>query len=261
MTQFQEDPYKPDQKAQFIPSPKRVRAFFGGQSVVDSKRTMLLRDPGRLPLYYFPKEDIRVDLLVPSDHVTSLPSRGVASHWSVQVGDQIAEDSVWGYSEPPKKGPDLRGYLAFEWNAMDAWFEEDEEVFVHARDPYKRIDVLHSSRHVQVVVGGQVVADSHRPALLFETGLPTRYYLPKTDVLLEKLVPSNTHTACPYKGTASYYSVKVNDQFFDDIAWYYPFPLAEVYKIQNLICFFNERVEALIVDGEEQIKPKTPWSK
>src|SRR2546426_9775770 len=118
---------------------------------------------------------------------------------------------------------------------MDAWFEEDEEVFVHPRHPYHRIDVLYSSRHVRVEVEGETIAETRQPRLLFETGLPTRYYVPKVDVHWEKLVRSGTHTACPYKGTASYWSVKVGDRVIPDLAWIYPNPLPESYKIENLL--------------------------
>jgi uncharacterized protein (DUF427 family) len=143
---------------------------------------------------------------------------------------------------------------------MDAWFEEDDQIYRHARDPYKRIDVVNSSRHVQVIVGGEIVADTRRPRLLFETGLPIRYYIPKEDVRMEWLIPSDTKTQCPYKGIASYYSVKVGENVHKDLVWYYPFPIPECPKIENLVCFYNERVDALIVNGEQEEKVPTPWS-
>jgi uncharacterized protein (DUF427 family) len=142
---------------------------------------------------------------------------------------------------------------------MDAWFEEDDEVYVHARDPYKRVDVLHSSRHVRVVVQGELVAETRRPALLFETGLPTRYYLPKADVRMDRLVPTETATRCPYKGVASYYAVRAGSTVVPDLAWCYRHPIPECSKIENLVCFFNERVD-LYVDRELQPKPRTRWS-
>ena len=135
--------------------------------------------------------------------------------------------------------------MTFEWSKMDAWFEEDDEVYVHARDPYKRVDVLHSSRHVSVVVAGELVAETRRPSLLFETGLPTRYYLPKADVRMERLIPNAKETRCPYKGLASYYSVRTGAAIVPDIAWCYRHPIPECSKIENLVCFFNERVDAL----------------
>jgi uncharacterized protein (DUF427 family) len=142
---------------------------------------------------------------------------------------------------------------------MDSWFEEDDEVFVHPRDPYHRVDVLNSSRHVKVVVEGEVVAETHRPRLLFETGLPTRYYFPKLDVRLELLEPTDSVTACPYKGQARYWSVRVGDHVVKDLVWSYPTTIPECPKIENLLSFYNEKVD-LYVDGELQVRPKTPWS-
>jgi uncharacterized protein (DUF427 family) len=143
---------------------------------------------------------------------------------------------------------------------MDAWFEEDEQVFTHARDPHHRVDILRSSRHVEVVVNGVTVADSRRPTLLFETGLPTRYYLPLTDVRTELLRLSPTSSGCPYKGTASYWSLEVDGERLDDVVWTYPSPLPESTRIAGLACFYNERVE-IIVDGELEERPPSPFSR
>ncbi len=142
---------------------------------------------------------------------------------------------------------------------MDAWFEEDEQVYVHPRDPYTRVDILQSTRHVRVVVDGVTVADSHSPTLLFETGLPVRYYLPKTDVRLDLLTATETETACPYKGTANYYALTVGDTTYDDFIWWYQHPTAESQKIAGLVCFYNEKVD-IYVDGELQERPRTPFS-
>ena len=242
------------------PSPRWVRVRFAGQVVADSKRVLLLREPGRLPVYYFPLTDVRSEVLVPAAHTASCPHEGPARCWTVRTGDRAAEHAAWGYSDPPPDRPALRDHVAFEWAKMDAWFEEDDEVYVHARDPYKRIDVLHSSRHVRVVVAGVLVAETRRPSLLFETGLPTRYYLPKTDVRMDLLVPTETETRCPYKGVASYYSVRAGATVVEDVAWYYRHPIPECSKIENLVCFYNERVDALYVDGELQPRPRTRWS-
>jgi uncharacterized protein (DUF427 family) len=248
------DIYMPDHRLECILSPKWVRVFFGGETIADSRRVILLRETGRLPVYYFPQEDVRMGLLCDES------SDGEMQRWSIQAGERSAENAAWRRSDPKGAAAGLTGHIAFEWDAMDAWFEEDEEVYVHPRDPYKRIDVAHSSRHIRVVVSGETVAETRRPVLLFETNLPTRYYIPKMDLRLKVLVPSETHTQCPYKGLASYYSVRVGDTLVKDIAWYYPFPLPEVGKIQNLVCFFNERVDALYVDGELMPRPKTQWS-
>jgi uncharacterized protein (DUF427 family) len=242
------------------PSPRWVRVRFAGETVADSRRVMLLREPGHLPIYYFPRADVRADCLVPTGHPAPCPEAPATVCWTVRVGDRTAAHAAWAHPDPPLHRRALRDHVAFEWAKMDAWFEEDDEVYVHARDPYKRVDVLRSSRHVRVVVAGAVVAETRRPWLLFETGLPTRYYLPKADVRMEWLVPTATETRCPYKGLAGYYSVEVGGTVIRDIAWYYRHPIPECSKIENLVCFYNERVDALYVDGVLQPKPRTRWS-
>lgn len=241
-------------------TPKRVRVFFGGEPVADSRRAMLLHERGHLPVYYFPLDDVRRDLLVESDRAYHCPRKGDARFWSVRVGDRIGRDAAWNYPEPIESCPDISGLVAFYWDRMDEWYEEDEQVFVHARDPYKRIDVLESSRHVIVQANGTTVAESHRPVLLFETGLPVRYYLPKLDVRWEHLTPSDTETACPYKGVTTGYWATPGDGKRTDVAWCYDHPLPEVAKIAGRVAFFNERVD-LLVDGEPQERPRTKWSR
>ncbi len=243
----------------FEDSPRRVRVVLGGETVADSKRVKLLHETGHLPVYYFPERDIRMDLLEESDHTTSCPFKGEASYWSVRVGAKVAENAVWSYPEPVDSAPPLAGYLAFYWNKMDHWYEEDEEVFVHPRDPYHRIDILESSRHVKIRVNGEVVAETERPRILFETGLPPRYYIPPEDVREDVLVGSQKTTRCPYKGVASYWSVEAGGERVEDLVWYYPEPIPEAAKIEGHLAFFNERVD-LEVDGEKQERPKTQWS-
>lgn len=229
--------------------------MFGGQFVADSKSVYLLF-PGGPPYYYFPREDVRMDLLEASNHTEHSPDLGDASYWTVKVGEKTAARAAWSYSKPISDTFNLSDYVAFVWDKMDAWFEEAEPVYVHPHDPHKRIDILPSTRHVVVIVGGETVAESHNPILLFETGLPTRYYLPRLDVRMDLLVPSDKVTGCAYKGKAQYYSVEVADKVFPDIAWYYTYPAAEAARIAGMLCFFNERVDALYVDGLEQPKPK-----
>lgn len=240
-------------------SPRRVRVVFGGETVADSRRVKLLHETGHLPVYYFPEGDVRMDLLEPTDHTTHCPFKGDASYWSVKVGDRVAENAVWGYPEPIESCPPIAGHVAFYWRTMDAWFEEDEEVFVHPRDPYHRVDVLESSRHVRVTVNGEVAAETERPKVLFETGLPPRYYFPEEDVRTDLLVPSEKETGCPYKGFASYWSVEAGGERVEDLVWCYPGPIEGVEKIRDHLCFFNEKVD-LEVDGEKQERPETQWS-
>ena len=159
----------------FIPTGRRVRVMFGGATIADSRAVMLILEKKRLAVYYFPVKDVRLDLFLPTSYKSSHAGKGEATFYSLGVGDRVAEKAAWRYLEPVR--PDLKDYVAFYWDKMDAWFEEDDEVFVHPRDPYHRVDVLNSSRHIKVIVGGEVVAETTRPRLLFETGLPTRYYL------------------------------------------------------------------------------------
>jgi len=242
------------------PSPRRVRAFLDGTAVADSTRALLLLEAGHLPVYYFPPADVRTDLLEPTDKQTYCPYKGQAAYWSVRVGDRVATNALWSYQDPLPERTDIKGYLALYWHRMDAWFEEDDEVFAHPRDPYHRVDVLSSSRHVRVAVAGETLAETQRPWLLFETGLPTRYYLPKADVRMNLLVPTDRQTQCPYKGRARYWSARVGDRVEQDLAWSYPFPIPECPKIQNLVAFYNERAD-IWVDGELQPRPETPWSR
>ena len=153
----------------------------------------------------------------------------------------------------------LEGHIGFEWDRLDHWFEEDDEVFVHPRSPYHRVDVLNSSRHVRVELGGVTVAETHRPRLLFETGLPTRYYMPKVDVRMDLLTPTDLRTRCPYKGEAVYWTAEAGGRPYEDVVWSYPAPIPECPKIEGLLCFYNERAD-IFVDGELQEKPKTKWS-
>ena len=242
------------------PTPRRVRVTFNGQTVADSNRAVLLRETGHLPVYYFPPEDVRQDVLEPTEQHTRCPYKGEASYWTIRIGDRVSENTMWGYLDPLPGREDIAGYRAFYWNRMDAWYEEDEQIFAHPRDPYHRVDVVQSSRTVRVEIGGKVVAESSRPRLLFETNLPTRYYLPVEDVHMELLEPTATSSVCPYKGTASAYWKFAGDSAGRDVAWSYPDPIPECPKIRGLIAFFNERVDALYVDGELQEKPKTNWA-
>jgi uncharacterized protein (DUF427 family) len=242
------------------PNHRRLRAFVDGVVVADTIRAIYLFEPGHLPVYYLPKQDVNFDLLEHADRSSHCPLKGDAEYWSIIVDGRRIENAVWSYPVPLDGAPDLSAYVAFYWNKVDNWFEEDEEVFVHARDPYKRVDALRSSRHVEVRVHGETIADTTRPILLFETGLPTRYYIPKLDVRLDLLVPSTLNTACPYKGVASYFSVAVpGAKVVDDIVWVYPAPIPQIPSIENYLCFFDEHVD-VIVDGEQQERPKTKWS-
>jgi len=242
------------------PNHRRLRVLVDGVVIADTIHSLYLFETGHPPVYYFPKSDVRFDLLEHTDRSTHCPLKGDAEYWSIVVGDRRIDNAVWSYPTPIEGAPDLSAYVAFYWNKVDNWFEEDEEVYVHARDPYKRIDALRSSRHVEIRINGVTVADTTRPVLLFETGLPTRYYIPKLDVRLDLLRPSTRSTACPYKGTAGYFSVAVpGAAVVEDIAWVYPAPIPEIPTIENHLAFFNEHVD-VAVDGVLQDRPTTAWS-
>lgn len=238
---------------------REVRGVFAGEAVVASRRVKMLHETEHLPVWYFPMEDVRMNLLEASSHSTRCPFKGTASYWSLRVGDRSAPNAAWSYPQPLPEAPPLASYVAFYWKAMDAWYEEDEEVFVHPRDPYHRVDVLRSSRRVRIRIGDLTLAESERPAILFETGLPARYYLPTIDVRMDLLTPSETTTRCPYKGVASYYSTKDGREGGRDLVWTYSDPLPEVAPIRGLLCFFDERVDVEI-DGELQERPITRFS-
>jgi len=240
------------------PCPRWVRAFAGGVAVADSRRVMLGFIGGRMPVYYFPLDDVRTDLLV--ERVSTEDGERAKLFYDLRAGDRVIDRAAWRFVNLPDGASELEGHVAFYWNRLDHWFEEDDEVFVHARDPYHRVDVLNSSRHVRVFMDGEVLADSQRPRLLFETGLPTRYYLPRLDVRMDLLGPSATVSHCPYKGRTVHFDLQLGDRTVHDIAWSYPYPIPECPKIENLVCFYDERVERIEVDGEVQPRPTTPWS-
>ncbi|MBA3528544.1 MAG: DUF427 domain-containing protein [Propionibacteriaceae bacterium] len=237
------------------PTPRRIRVRLGDELVADSSCAQLFvrYGPGGLPTYYLPQADVRPGVLV--DESTRPTGQRT---WSVLVGRKRAEAAAWTHEEPTGDLAALADHVTFSWRQLE-WYEEDERVVLHARDPYKRVDTLRSSRRVQVLVGGETVANSVHPLLLFETGLPTRYYLPFDDVRTELLEASDTVTVCPYKGRARYWSVRVGDTRVADAVWSYPDPIPENPKIRDLLCFFNERVD-LVVDGEQLERPLSPWS-
>ena len=233
---------------------KRIRAYLGGELIADTTRPQLVWEKPYYPVYYFPREDVRMELLHPTDHEKRSPSRGTASYFTVKGGAHQAEHAAYTHEESPLE--QLVGKIAFHWSAMDAWFEEDEEVFVHARDPYTRVDALPSSRHIEVKIDGVTVANSTKPTLLFESGLPTRYYLPLPDVRMDLLRPSELETQCPYKGSANYFSVELDGQLHEDIMWYYKYPVEESSRIAGMVSFYNEKVD-IYVDGELEERPQT----
>jgi uncharacterized protein (DUF427 family) len=235
---------------------KRVRVYLGSEPVADTIRPLLVWEKPYYPTYYLPAGDVLAKL-VPTGATEHSPSRGEAEVLDVVAGGVTAAGAGRRYAESPI--PELRDAVRLEWGAMDEWLEEDEPVYTHPRDPYHRVDILHSSRHVRVELDGELLAESRHPTILFETGLPPRYYLPLPDLRRELLRPSDSATHCPYKGTAGYWSVQVNGKLYEDYVWIYRLPLPESQKVAGMACFYNEKVD-LIIDGVRQERPATPFS-
>ncbi|MFF4234117.1 DUF427 domain-containing protein [Streptomyces sp. NPDC001820] len=242
------------------PSERWVRGTKGDATVVDSRRPILVWEPGRpVPLYAFPEQDVRTDLLrKAAKPPASGRHAGSTVFYDLEIGGKVTGNAAWTYP-----GEELAGYIAFEWfgrDVLDHWYEEEAEIFVHPRDPHKRVDAIPSSRHVQVEINGTIVADTRAPVLLFETRLPIRYYIPREDIRLGLLTPAVLHTQCPYKGTATeYWSWAGPGDAPANLAWSYPDPLPAVREIKDLIAFYNEAVD-IVVDGERLERPVSPFS-
>lgn len=262
------------------PTRKWLRASVGDRTVVDSRRALIVWEPRRVvPSYAVPPDDIDGELVpwegaAAEDHAVTLehgppvldPSTGFTRHTApgeaLTVRTRGGEELAGAAFRPDDS--DLGGAVVLDWDAFDTWREEDQVVVGHPHDPFSRIDCLRSTRHVVVSAHGVPLADSRRPTLLYETSLPTRFYLPREDVAMELLEGSDSHTTCAYKGTASYWSARLPDgTHLPDIAWTYeegPRRVeADALPVLGLVCFYAERLD-LTVDGELQQRPRTPWS-
>jgi Uncharacterized protein conserved in bacteria len=222
--------------------PKRVRAKFGGATVADSRGVKTLHETGHMMVFYFPRADVTFDRLRPSGRRTQCPHKGEASYWSVAEGGRTAENAAWSYDSPIASAAFLAGYIAFEYGKMDSWYEEDDRIYAHPRDPYHRFDIHGASRTVVIRHGDTVIAESKRPRVLFETGLPPRFYLPPDDVRTDLLERSAKVSQCPYKGDGQHWHLKAGDQTIEDAAWSLPDPLGEANKILGYFCLYPEKV-------------------
>lgn len=232
----------------WVSCPKRIRVYLARQVIADSRRVKLLRqNPSQ---YYFPREDVVSDYLRQEEGAKSA-KYGKKHTFTVVVGDHEEKNAAWYYTDQPKNAPDMTGYMAFDWDQMDAWFEEDEPITIEPRDPYTRLDIRQGSRKIEVVIAGETIAVSERPLMLFETGAQTRYYLFREDVRMDLLEETDKQTGCPYKGIASYFSVRVGDTLKENVVWTYPFPNPEYGRLQNLVCFYSEKIDGFYVDGEK----------
>lgn len=250
------------------PSPRRIRAMVEDRTVVDTTRAMLVWEPRRLvPVYAVPAEDLHAELVavrheapVLDDLLPMLGPEQFEIHttpgevFTLRVDGRDLVEVAFRPTDP-----DLEGRLMLDFGAFTTWFEEEQELVGHPHDPFKRIDVLPSSRHVTVSAGGQLLAESTRPTALLETHLPIRWYLPREDVRMDLLVPSEHRSTCAYKGHASYFSLKNAGEEGRDIAWTYEDPLLDATAVRDQLCFWAERSE-LTVDGSPQGRPVTPWS-
>jgi uncharacterized protein (DUF427 family) len=237
----------PKHRLLFDAHPRRIRALVDGHAVLDSLRGKLLHESNLLPRYYLPLEDMDERYLEPSDHTTHCPFKGDAAYFDLVVGERRIENAVWHYPEPIDQASWLRGYASVYTEAPDLWLQEDETVpDGKLRDPYHRVDVLESSRKAEVTVGGDRIAYSDRPKLLFETGVPTRVYLLRADVMPGVLEPSDTTSLCPYKGHATYFHVRANGELIEDAAWAYQAPLPETMKAAGHVSFSGEGIEVTL---------------
>jgi uncharacterized protein (DUF427 family) len=235
---------------------KRVRVLLGGQVVADTIHPVLVWEIPNYPMYYIPAEDVRAEL-IDTGATKHSPSRGDGRVHDLRIGDTELAAAALTYPDSPI--PELRGQVRLEWGAMGEWLEEDEPIYTHPRDPHTRVDILASSRHVQISVDGVVIADSAQPRILFETGLPPRFYLPMTDVRMELLRPSPRESHCPYKGTATYWDVVVGEKTYEAFVWSYRSPFPESQKVAGLVAFYNEKVD-ITLDGVPQDRPVSPFS-
>lgn len=232
--------------ARVEPSAKRFRVMFGGAAIADTVDARLLFETGRQPVIYFPPADVAMDSLAPSAQVARCPHKGEAAHWTLRRGGRVAENAAWTYRAPGDPGAaGIAGLVGFRWNAMDGWMEEDSPLLGHARDPHKRIDTLPSTRAVAVAAKGKLLAESRASVLLFETGLPVRPYLPRSDIAMALLRASETRTVCPYKGVATYFDAVLDRATIKDVAWCYETPFPEVGLIKGMLAFYPERVDSL----------------
>jgi uncharacterized protein (DUF427 family) len=237
---------------------RRVRGLAGGETIVDSHDVRMVHEHGRLPFWLFPRDDVRTEALEPSERTTSSENKGEARWWHLRVGGELRENAAFEFAAPPPAARMLEGLIGIEWEALDEWFEEDQPAIIHPRDPYHRVDVLETSRPVTVRIGGETVAETERAKVLFETGLPPRWYIPREDVREDLLVEGGRRTGCAYKGFADHLAVRTGEGTEEDVAWTYPDPGSDVAPIRDHIAFYNERVD-LEVDGEPQERPMTPF--
>ena len=226
------------------PLRRRMRVRFGGEWVADSEEVVLLHEPGRYPVAYFPQADIAAGVLEHGGHTTRHRDLGPTDWYTAPAGGQQTPRAAWQHTGLPEYAGVLKGLVAFAWRAMDAFYEEDERIAGHAADAYHRIDIRQTSRHLVVRHEGRVVADSRAPLVLFESGFAPRWYVPRADVDAAALAPAHGQTFCPYKGLCSYYDVAGARR----AGWCHEDAWPGVERISGLVSFEPDRVEVCL-DG------------
>ena len=230
---------------------RRMRVRFGGEWIADSEDVVLLHEPGRYPVAYFPRSDVRADALSGGDRVTQHKDLGETAWFAVDGGGQHSERAAWEFTGLPEYAGELRGRVAFAWRAMDAFYEEDERILGHAADAYHRIDIRTTSRDLEVRVGDRVVARSAHPVVLYESGFAPRWYVPRQDVDESALTPVQGQTFCPYKGLASYYDVAGAPRG----AWSYLEAYTEVGRVEGLVSFEADKVDVFLDGRKLELEP------
>jgi uncharacterized protein (DUF427 family) len=233
------------------PLRRRMRVQFGGAWIADSEDVVLLHEPGRYPVAYFPPGDVAGGTLEPADHTTEHRDLGPTSWYTVRAGDQSAPRAAWQHTGLPAHAAELDGRIAFAWRAMDAFYEEDERILGHAADPYHRIDIRQASRHLVAREGGRTVADTTRPLVLYESGFAPRWYVPREDAELALLETAKGQTFCPYKGVCSYYDIGGAQR----AVWSYEDAYPEVLRICGLLSFEPDKLEVYLDDRRLHLEP------
>jgi uncharacterized protein (DUF427 family) len=233
------------------PLRRRMRVLFGGTWIADSERVTLLHEPGRYPVAYFPVTDIAADVLHRSEHVTSHHDLGTTAWYRVHTGKHDMPRAAWQHIELPAYAADLKDRVAFAWRAMDGFYEEDERILGHAADPYHRVDIRHTSRHLVVRHRDRVIADSTRPLALYESGFAPRWYVPGADVDETAITPVDGRTFCPYKGLCSYYDVGDARR----AGWSYQHAWGQVTRISGFLSFEPDKVEVDLDQRRLRLEP------
>ncbi len=241
----------PDRLLYAEPLRRRMRVRFGGAWIADSEHVVLLHEPGRYPVAYFPQISITAGALEPSEHTTRHPDLGLTSWYTVCAGEHRRPRAAWQHTELPAHANELQARVAFAWPAMDAFYEEDERIVGHAADSYHRIDIRQTTRHLQVRSGDRLVADSTRPLVLYESGFAPRWYVPSSDIEGSALTPVEGQTFCPYKGLASYYDIADARR----AAWSYQNAWTEVARISGLVSFEPDKVMVHLDGVQLRLEP------